>query len=80
MIEEGDAEVTIGGETIRVVGENDVVGERGVLEESARSATVTATSHMLTYAISRERLMALVERNPDARKRMFDFMRQRYQD
>ena len=33
-----------------------------------------------TYAISRDRLTALVERNPDARKRMFDFMRQRYED
>jgi CRP-like cAMP-binding protein len=72
--------VKIGGDHVRLVGENDVVGERGVLEESARSATVTANGHMLTWAISRERLLALVQQNPDARARMLSYMRSRYLD
>jgi cytochrome P450 len=80
VIQEGEADVEIGGKHIRVVGENDVVGERGVLEESARSATVTAKGHTLTWAISRERLLALVQRNPDARARMLSYMRSRYPD
>ncbi len=41
---------------------------------------VTAKGHMLTWAISRERLLALVEKNPDARERMLAYMRERYQD
>jgi cytochrome P450 len=80
VIQEGEADVTIRGEQVRAVGENDVVGERGVLEASARSATVTASTHMLTWAISRERLLALVEKNPDARTRMNAYMQERYRD
>ena len=38
----------------------------GTTQGGARSATVTATGHMLTWAISRERLLALVRREaPD---------------
>jgi hypothetical protein len=80
VIEEGDAEVTIGDERVRTIGEGDVVGERGLLEDSPRSATVTATSHMITYAISRQRLLALVEKSPKAKQGMFETMRRRYAD
>jgi cytochrome P450 len=80
VIQEGEADVTIGGRHVRQVGVNEVVGERGVLERSARSATVTATSHMLAYAISRERLLAIVEKSPEAKDRMFAYMRGRYED
>jgi CRP-like cAMP-binding protein len=60
------------------VGEHDVVGERGVLLDKVRSATVTAMTHMITYAISRERLRALVEDNLAAREWMLEEMRRRY--
>jgi len=80
VIEEGDADVTIDGERVRTIGEGDVVGERGLLEDAPRSATVTATSHMITYAISRQRLLALVEESPTAREGMFASMRRRYRD
>ena len=80
VIAEGEARVTIDGRTVRSVGENDVVGERGPLEGSARTATVTAQSDMTTYAISRQRLLALAETNPAAREAMFDHMRERYAD
>jgi cytochrome P450 len=78
VVAEGDADVFIGGERVATVGEHDVVGERGPLEGKARSATVTATSHMVTYAISRERLLGLVERSPTAAEGMFAYMRERY--
>jgi cytochrome P450 len=78
IIEEGHAVVTIGRKGVATVGEHDVVGERGVLLDTVRSATVTATSHMITYAISRERLRALVQRDPAVRDWMLDEMRRRY--
>jgi CRP-like cAMP-binding protein len=78
VIAEGEAEVTIGGKVVATVGEDDVVGERGPLRGEARAATVAAKSHMITYAISRERLLALVERNRPAGEGMFEYMRQRY--
>jgi hypothetical protein len=80
VIAEGEAEVAIDGRRVRTVREHDVVGERGPLEGTARSATVTATSHMVTYAISRARLLDLAAKSPTAAEGMFAYMRERYDD
>ena len=45
-IEDGTAEVTRDGEHIADLGPGDVFGEAGMLDDSMRSATVTATSRM----------------------------------
>ena len=45
-IEDGTAEVTREGEHIADLGPGDVFGEAGMLDDSMRSATVTATSGM----------------------------------
>jgi CRP-like cAMP-binding protein len=45
-IEEGSAEVTRDGEHIADLGPGDVFGEAGMLDDSQRSATVTATSRV----------------------------------
>jgi cytochrome P450 len=78
VIEEGRAVVTIGRRGVGQVGVDDIVGERGVLLDTARSATVTAISHMITYAISRERLRSLVAKNAEARAWMLAEMQRRY--
>jgi len=77
-IAEGEAAVTIGGRFVTTVGEDDVVGERGPLEDSVRTATVTATTHVVTYAISRQRLLGLVGRSPRAAEGMFEELQRRY--
>jgi cytochrome P450 len=79
VIAEGEATVTIAGDEIRRVGENDVVGERGLLEDRSRTATVTAKGHMNTWAISRQRFLSLVEANPSVREAMHAYMRERYE-
>jgi len=78
IVEEGHAVVTIGRKGVATVGEHDVVGERGVLLDTVRAATVTATTHMIAYAISRERLRALVAGNAVARDWMLEEMGRRY--
>jgi cytochrome P450 len=78
VIAEGEASVTIGGQEVATVGEDDVVGERGPLTGEVRAATVTARTHMITYAISRERLLSLVKKSPAAAEGMFEYMRRRY--
>ena len=45
-IEDGTAEVTRDGDHIADLGPGDVFGEAGMLDDSMRSATVTATSRM----------------------------------
>lgn len=78
IIEEGQAVVTIGRKGVGTVGEHDVVGERAVLLDTVRSATVTAVTRMITYAISRERLRAVADNNPTVREWMLAEMRRRY--
>jgi CRP-like cAMP-binding protein len=80
VIEEGEADVTIDGKFVRHIEEGDIVGERGPLEGNARSATVRATTHMNTFAISRQRLVELAESSPRAREGMFAYMKDRYPD
>jgi cytochrome P450 len=77
-IAEGEALVTIGGKGAGKVGEGDVVGERGPLENRARTATVTAVTHMLTWAISRERFLGVVGSNPKLAQRMREEVARRY--
>jgi len=78
IVQEGQAVVTIGRKGAGTTHEHDVVGERGVLLDTVRSATVTAVTHMITYAISRERLRAVVDGNAAARDSMLAEMRRRY--
>ncbi|MGH2760424.1 MAG: cytochrome P450 [Actinomycetota bacterium] len=78
VVSEGEATVTIGGEVVAQVGPDDVVGEKGPLEGTPRAATVTATTHMVTYAISRDELLALVERSPAASQAMRAELGRRY--
>jgi len=80
VIAEGEATVTIAGRTIATVGETRVVGERGPLERRARTATVTATTHMTTWAISRERLLGLAAASAAAAARMYEDLHRRYAD
>jgi CRP-like cAMP-binding protein len=80
VIAEGEATVTIGGRQVATVGESRVVGERGPLEGRTRTATVTATQRMATWAISRERLLALVKRSPAAADGMYEEIFHRYAD
>ncbi len=78
VIDDGHAVVTIGRTGMGKMSAGDVVGERGVILDKARSATVTAATHMLTYAISRERLREVVETNAAAREWMQAEMGRRY--
>jgi cytochrome P450 len=80
VIEEGDVEVWVDGECVATLGENEVVGERGPLRGETRSATVIAASHVVTYAIARERLLALARASATASEGMDAVMRRRYGD
>jgi cytochrome P450 len=78
LVEIGQSVVTIGRKGVATVMPGDIVGERGPLLDTKRSATVTAITHMITYAISRERLRALMKKSPGARDWMLAEMRRRY--
>ncbi len=78
VIAEGEARVEIKGTFVATVGADDVVGERGPIMDLPRAATVTATTHMITFAISRERLHQIMESNHTAADQMKMVLAARY--
>ena len=63
-IEDGTAEVTRDGEHIADLGPGDVFGEAGMLDDSMRSATVTATSRMRLISLGHFEVQRLKKNAP----------------
>ena len=78
VVAAGEADVFIRGERVAVVQADDVVGERGLILGTRRAATVTAVSHMITYAISREILADVLDASPGVIVAMQEDVRRRY--
>ena len=78
LILEGEADVLIDDRVVATVGADDLVGERGVVTNSERAATVRATGHVSAWVISRERLDAVLEANPTAAATMRAVTASRY--
>jgi CRP-like cAMP-binding protein len=67
VIEDGTAEVTVDGEARGTVGPGDYFGEIALLSDSrrTRTATITATTDMLTYGMTVWEFKPLVESNSE---------------
>ena len=78
VIVEGEAVVTIDGAEVARAGADDVVGEKGPIEDRPRAATVRAATNMITFAIARERLRQVMESNEAAATRMRKVLAVRY--
>jgi CRP-like cAMP-binding protein len=67
VIEDGTADVTVDGEARRTIGPGEYFGEIALLSDSTRTrtATITATTDMLTYGMTAWEFRPLVESNSD---------------
>lgn len=65
VIEDGTADVTVDGEAKGSVGPGDYFGEIALLTDSDRTATLTATTDMLTYGMTSWDFKPLVESNSE---------------
>ena len=74
----GRAAVRIGGAKVGDIGEGDVVGERGIVLETERAATVVATGPMLAWAIPRERLQTVLRDSRSVRDWMLADVNEHY--
>jgi CRP/FNR family transcriptional regulator len=63
VVEEGEAEVSVGGESRGTVGPGDYFGEIALINESPRTATLTARTDMLCYGMTPWDFRPLVETN-----------------
>jgi CRP/FNR family transcriptional regulator len=63
IVEEGDAEVSVGGEVKGTIGPGDYFGEIALLNDSPRTATLTARTQMVCYGMTPWDFRPLVESN-----------------
>jgi CRP/FNR family transcriptional regulator len=63
VVEEGEADVNVAGETRGSIGPGDYFGEIALLNESPRTATLTARTDMLCYGMTPWDFRPLVESN-----------------
>ncbi|HZT94106.1 MAG TPA: cyclic nucleotide-binding domain-containing protein [Gaiellaceae bacterium] len=63
VVEEGQADVTVGGQAKGSVGPGDYFGEIALINESPRTATITARTDLLCYGMTPWDFRPLVESN-----------------
>ena len=78
-IEEGQAEVTRGGEHVADIGPGDFFGEMGLLERTLRNATVTAKTPMRLVTLTGWDLKRVERAAPDAMGRIRTVLEERRQ-
>jgi len=76
-IEEGTAEVTRDGEHIADLGPGDVFGEAGMLDDSQRGATVTATSRVKVISMGHFEVQRLKKNAPGVYARIEQLVEER---
>jgi CRP/FNR family transcriptional regulator, cyclic AMP receptor protein len=76
-IEDGKAEVSRGGEKIADLGRGDVFGEAGMLDDSMRSATVTAKSRLKLISLRHFEVKRLKKDAPDVYRRIEQLVEER---
>jgi CRP-like cAMP-binding protein len=63
IIGEGEAAVTVGGKERTTFGPGDYFGEVALIDEGARTATITATTDLVCYGLTSWEFKPLVESN-----------------
>ena len=79
VIEDGEATVTVGGDTRRRLGPGDYFGEVALLNESARTATITADTDLRCYGLTSWEFRPLVETHGSIAWKLLQAMSKTYQ-
>ena len=79
VIESGEAKVTVGGDERRRLGPGDYFGEVALLNESARTATITAESDLKCYGLTSWEFRPLVETHGSIAWKLLQAMSKTYQ-
>ena len=79
VIEEGQAAVTVGGAERRKLGPGDYFGEVALLNESARTATITAETDLRCYGLTSWEFRPLVETHGSIAWKLLQAMSKTYQ-
>ena len=80
LIESGTATVTVGGQERRGLGPGDYFGEIALIDEGARSATITANEELVTYGLTFWDFRPFVESNGRVAWKMLQALAKRLRD
>ena len=79
VIDSGEAKVTVGGQERRRLGPGDYFGEVALLNESARTATITAETELRCYGMTSWEFRPLVETHGSIAWKLLQAMSKTYQ-
>ena len=77
IVASGEAAVTIHGEQVGTLGPGNSFGEVALVDKSARSATVTATTPMVAYALPVWSFRPFVEQRPELAWKLLEVLAER---
>jgi len=80
VIIEGEAEATKDGKTLSTMGPGDFFGEIALLEDIPRTATVTATTELRFFVLSRRSFWSMVDAMPDVERKILRALARRVVD
>jgi len=74
IIDEGEATISVKGEERATLGHGDYFGEVALIDDGARTATITAKTPLKCYGITSWEFRPLVEQNADLAWQMLQMM------
>jgi len=77
VVESGSAEVSVAGNTVGTLGPGASFGEIALVDKSARSATVTATSQLRAYALPVWSFRSFAESRPSVTWKLLELLAER---
>jgi CRP-like cAMP-binding protein len=80
VIVDGETHVTAKGKDLGIRGSGDFIGEIALLEDTRRTATVTAKSPLRVFVLTREDFRSLVRENPTVERKVMQALARRVVD
>jgi CRP/FNR family cyclic AMP-dependent transcriptional regulator len=80
VIIEGEAEATKDGTRLRTMGAGDFFGEIALLEDIPRTATVTATTPLRFFVLTRQSFWSMLDAMPDVERKILRALARRVVD
>ncbi len=77
IVESGEADVTVAGEKVGTISAGSAFGEVALVDKSARSATITATTQLKAYALPVWSFRSFVETRPDVAWTLLEILAER---
>lgn len=77
VVESGSAAVSVGGKEVGALGPGSAFGEIALVDKSARSATITATTEVRAWALPVWSFRSFVETRPDVAWKLLEILADR---